>query len=324
MSCQNNIKNLALAVLNYENQKKALPAAADIAVTPVGSDQFSDSAQIDVAVSWIVKILPQIEEGPLADQVKQRNMTTLSGVDPLANTIRPWEAQPKVLLCPSDSGLGRFYSPPASRSATFQIGFNFGKGNYAAYVGPEHIRNMRIFPGVMINEPQPVSRITDGLSKTIMLAEVRTRDVTTDPRGAWFAALAGGSLLSFDMHSDSAPPTQTPIITAPSKRNTPYTPLDIADAPPLLPNVGHSWLNQDFIRQCDDGLIADVNDGMPCMGETSTRSAAAPRSLHSGGVNAAHADASVTFINDNIDRYLMARLVSINDGQGDAEGYQAK
>jgi hypothetical protein len=42
--------------------------------------------------------------------------------------------------------------------------------------------------------------------------------------------------------------------------------------------------------------------------------------MHSGGVNAAHGDASVTFINNDIEIFLMARLVSSNDGQGEREG----
>jgi prepilin-type N-terminal cleavage/methylation domain-containing protein len=321
MSCQNNVKNLALAVLNYENQMKALPPGADMAAT--AGEQFSDSSQVDAAVSWIVKILPQIEEQPLADQIKQLSLTSLSNINPATAVTRPWESQPKVLFCPSDSALNRVYTPSASRGGGFQAGFSFGKGNYAAYVGPEHIRNMRVYPGVMINEPQPVSKITDGMSKTIMLAEVRTRDVATDPRGAWFGAFAGGSLLSFDMHSDSGPNANSPVITAPNKRNVPYIPYDIADAPPLLPNIGHDWLNWDFIRQCDDSVAADI-EGMKCGPETTTRSAAAPRSQHVGGVNAAHADASVTFINNDVDRFLMARMVSINDGQGDVQGYSAQ
>jgi prepilin-type N-terminal cleavage/methylation domain-containing protein len=322
MSCQNNAKNLALAVLNYENQNKALPPAADLPAT--SGEQFGDSNQIDVAYSWIVKILPQIEEQPLADQIKQLSLASLAGVTPSTTATRPWEAQPKVLFCPSDAAPNRFYTPSASRGAGFQTGFSFGKGNYAAYVGPEHIRNMRVYPGVMINEPQPVSKITDGMSKTIMLAEVRTRDVATDPRGAWFGAFAGGSLLSFDMHSDSAPNANNPVITAPNRRNAPYIPYDISDAPPLLPNVGHDWLNEDYIRQCDDSVAADINDGMKCFVQSGTRSAAAPRSQHIGGVNAAHADASVTFINNDIDRFLMARMVSINDGQGDVQGYSGQ
>jgi prepilin-type processing-associated H-X9-DG protein len=45
---------------------------------------------------------------------------------------------------------------------------------------------------------------------------------------------------------------------------------------------------------------------------------AAPRSLHPGGVNAAHLDGHAAFIKDEIDEVVMAYLVSINDGQATA------
>ena len=65
---------------------------------------------------------------------------------------------------------------------------------------------MRCFPGAMINEPQPLKRITDGISKTLMLSEVRTRDDENDERGAWAIGINGSSILGFDMHSTTATP----------------------------------------------------------------------------------------------------------------------
>src|SRR5262249_49476306 len=158
---------------------------------PSSGEIWSDSGEIDLAFSWIVQILPQIEEASLADQFKQLNITSYSGYNPTTSTIRPWESQPKILLCPSDSAANRFYSPGGSRGSGFMTGFNFAKGNYAAYVCPEHSRSMRVFPGAMINEPQSLAKISDGTSKTILLAEVRTRDNTSDSRGAWAGAFTG-------------------------------------------------------------------------------------------------------------------------------------
>ena len=55
---------------------------------------------------------------------------------------------------------------------------------------------------------------------------------------------------------------------------------------------------------------------MPC-GTFSTfgYSSAAARSLHPSGVNAAFVDGHVSFLNDNIDEFTMAYLISIQDGQ---------
>jgi prepilin-type N-terminal cleavage/methylation domain-containing protein/prepilin-type processing-associated H-X9-DG protein len=322
IACQNSLHNLALAVLNYENQKKALPPGADIEPnTPAASPIiWSHANDVDVAQSWVMKILPQIEEQQLADQIGGKvpfNDHALSTA-----VVRPWEAQPAILLCPSDGARGRFYVPQGRGTgpAIFAPNLRFGKGNYAAYVTPEHVVRMRVYPGAMINEPQPLSRITDGQSKTIMLAEVRTRDHEQDPRGTWAAALVGGSILGFDMHSKALP---EPNATT-AKWSAPYNPFVYVNTPGLVPNSTASYANEDWLRgQCPDANVAAV-EGMPCnsSGQTATRSGAAPRSLHPSGVNAAHADGSVFFLSNDIDVHLMARMVSINDGQGETEREQ--
>jgi len=306
VNCQSNIKNLALAVLNYENQKKALPAGAEL--DPPAGQEIFDSSAIDLEVSWIVRILPQIEEQSVYDSFDlEKRFTDQAATLKLANN--PQTAQPDLLICPSDAARGRFYE---SRNS---YGLRFGKGNYAAYVSPEHIRSMRIFPAALINEPQSLARITDGTSKTIVLAEVRTREDETDPRGVWAAAFAGGSLLGFDLHSK-----HHQDVTNASQRNQSYSPFIYGGTNPgLPPNTPQSWGNLDYIRECPDAGAAAI-DLMPCTSQTSSRSSAAPRSMHMGGVNASHVDGSVVWLGDDIDQFLMARMISINDAQGEING----
>ncbi len=47
---------------------------------------------------------------------------------------------------------------------------------------------------------------------------------------------------------------------------------------------------------------------------------ASPRSLHTGGVNVAFLDGHTGFVTDDVDEYVYAYLISINDGQLDG-GY---
>jgi prepilin-type N-terminal cleavage/methylation domain-containing protein/prepilin-type processing-associated H-X9-DG protein len=311
VQCQNGAKNLALAVLNYENQKRALPPAVEVA--PSQGEIWGSSAELDLHLSWIAYILPQIEEQDLADQFELGKRLSDSVVaQALRDKGNPQEAQPPILICPSDSARGRLY---ANLRTTWNL--RLGKGNYAAYTSPEHVRSMRVFPGAMINEHQPLSRISDGTSKTLMIAEVRTRENELDPRGVWAAAWAGGSLLAFDMHSK-----RHPDVTASSPRNAPYSPFIYGGTNPgLPPNSPQNWGNVDYIRECPEPAAAGL-DGMPCTSQSPTRSTAASRSSHPGGVNASHVDGSVIFILDEIDQFLMARMVSINDGEGELEGEQ--
>jgi prepilin-type N-terminal cleavage/methylation domain-containing protein len=320
-ACQNNLKNLALAVLTYENQRKGLPPGTN-APSPTGSEVWSSSALVDNELSWIVQVLPQLEEQALYDRFyPDRPILPLGGRpgQDFVNRGNPQEAQPQILLCPSDTSRGRSFKETVG---TFSA-FRFGKGNYAAYVSPVHTVCMRTLPGALINEVQPLSRISDGTSKTIMLAEVRTRDPETDPRGVWAASWAGGSILAYDMHTRQVGATsgQTAEIGCATKRNTRYVPVIYPDDDSLVPNSPPQGNNQDYVRVCLDSGSA-LFDLMPCTTQSPTRATAAPRSSHVGGVNATHVDGSGMWIANDIDPYLMGRMVSINDGQAEVEGFQ--
>jgi len=310
ISCQNNVKNLALAVLNYENQRKGLPAAATTA--PTSGEQWGSVDDLETDYSWIVRILPQLEEQALYDKFVLNKKTKVDAPEPnLINAGNPQSAQPAPLLCPSDSARDRFWTDPSIGSGQMQ----FGKGNYAAFVSPVHVVCMRTYPGALINETQPLGRIVDGTSKTLLLSEVRTRDHSRDQRGVWSAALSCGSVLAYDMHSNGGTGCGT-------KRNEPYIPKENTAIDAFTPN-GRPEGNSDRLRVCPEPSVADL-ELMPCSPDNGTWVSGAPRSRHPGGVNSANCDGSVQFLDDNIEKYVMARMVSINDGQGNVEGYLAK
>ncbi len=315
VSCQNNVKNLALAVLNFEVAKRALPPACY--TPPNNGELWSKGELIEGDLSWIVQILPQLEEQALYDKFNLKKIIGNSGstlpVQDLVAQGNPQQAQPSLLLCPSDTAIGRTYF---NGGDAIVPSIRFGKGNYAAYVSAEHVRNMRIFPAAFINEPQKLSRITDGTSHTLMVAEVRTRDVENDPRGVWAAAWAGGSILGFDMHS-KAPYSD---VTDAYQARSPYSPFVYGGTNPgLVPNAPATWGNADYIRVCPFSEQAGL-EGMPCVKQQPTRQSAAARSSHTGGVNASHVDGSVIFIGDDIEQHLMARMVCGYDGEGLIEG----
>jgi prepilin-type N-terminal cleavage/methylation domain-containing protein len=314
ISCSNNIKNLALAVLTYADAKKGLPPATG-APQPATSELI-DTGIIDNELSWIVQILPQIEEQALYGQFQPAKAILPAGTRPgqdLVTQGNPQEAQPTILLCPSDGARSRTYKENRTTFAAIR----FAKANYAAYVSPVHASCMRAYSASMINEIQPFKRFTDGTTKTVMLAEVRTRDDELDSRGVWAASWMGGSILAYDMHALVAGAAE---ISCSDKRNAPYSPMIYVGVDSMPPNTGAGWSNQDYIRSCDDK--ASLFDQMPCHAQSGTRSAASPRSTHTGGVNAAHVDGSGIWISNDIDMHLMARMVSINDGQGEFEGFK--
>ncbi|HMO84381.1 MAG TPA: DUF1559 domain-containing protein, partial [Lacipirellulaceae bacterium] len=164
--CQSNIRNLALAVLNYEQSKGSLPQSSDATVTNVSVNIYSGSQ-----LSWIVRILPQIEQQQLFQQFDLKKAFNVFINENVATAPTPELAQPGILLCPSDNAQGRVYR--AGR-INFTGNRAFGKGNYVAYASAEHVECQMLAPGVLTNEAQDIRRIEDGLSNTLMLTEVRT------------------------------------------------------------------------------------------------------------------------------------------------------
>src|SRR5262245_27968278 len=120
--CRSNMRQLSLAITNYENQNKRYPPAGLTGGTIADIHQGPFNLRGDPMMSWIVLVLPFMEEQSLYRQF-DRTRSILNQVnDPQARQL-------KTLFCPSDQAAGRLYSDPA-----LTFGKRFGKGNYAAFV----------------------------------------------------------------------------------------------------------------------------------------------------------------------------------------------
>lgn len=300
MSCQNNLHNLALSVLNYESSHSDLPPSSQMQPLSGGRSGVSRGwvAYSGPQFSAFVRILPYMEQQALYDQFD----LSVSALEQDQN-VKPQEAQPNFLLCPSDSAVGLFYE-----SSSFSNGRSFAKGNYAAYCAPEHAVSSKIWPGALVNGQQSLSRIEDGTSNTVMLTEVRTRDEPTDHRGAWALDWPAATVLAMDMHGDVG--ALTNIVE--QQIDVPYRPGPQYVQYALTPNLAPGNLGIDELRECNDPEEAELQ-GMQC---TTGRQdyTASPRSLHVGGVNSTNVDGSVHFLNDDIDPLVLAVLICINDG----------
>jgi prepilin-type N-terminal cleavage/methylation domain-containing protein/prepilin-type processing-associated H-X9-DG protein len=305
--CANNMRQLSLAVLNYESSHKLLPPAG---IAQVTKDKVFD---IDVfnpfagtRFSWIVEVLPFLEEQALYDKFDHSKQIPFQDQNPQATSL------PK-LLCPSDEAGPRHYDYREVRVAVC------AKGNYAAYVSPFHIDLQMIYPGALVADRQRIGQISGGVSPTLLLSEVRTLDHVHDQRGAWALPLAGASLLAFDMHPIDWPYEHSSSITPPSRM------MNRARYVPNLNSIGKTQppnglgLNKDTLIKpdCDEISGQGAAAGMPCNanlppGATGYMSAA-PRSLHPGGVNAAYLDGHTSFLENDVDEVVMALAVSVTD-----------
>jgi prepilin-type processing-associated H-X9-DG protein len=295
MQCASNIRQVGIAILNYEGLHSALPkagivdsGASDFCVDP----RYCFDPRSGKMMSWLVQILPQLEEGTLYQRFDQSRSV-------LDQPSEPQAEQLAVLLCPSDSARGRYFVHPELTD-----GKRFGKGNYAAYVSPFHVENNPAFPGALIgNRTQNTKHVTDGLSRTLLLAEIRTRDNEYDQRGAWALPWTGASLLAFDMHAEGG-----------IDERYAYSEMSFGHTQP--PN--NQGPNVDMLYDCQQLADAQLR-GMPCsswrLGTPSEYLSAAARSQHPGGVNTLFLDGHVQFLEDDVSEIVMAYTVSINDGQ---------
>jgi prepilin-type processing-associated H-X9-DG protein len=309
LQCANNLKQLALAALNYESSMGHLPPSAildslEMSVTKNGvlEDYPVVDQRLGKQFSWVVTLLPFMERQNLYNEFD------------LSVSVFEQESEPQSrpissLMCPSDEAQSRYLF-----DESLTHGKLFAKGNYAAFVSPYHIDLQLIYPGAFIATGQPLKHVVDGISRTVALTEVRTLDHFQDERGAWALPWAGSSILSFDMHHRC-------LVGYTCPEDPYYRPDPRSLGLTQVPNSSGQVVDTlHFCASGSDQKRQSLFDGMPCgkwlavVGVTGYYSAA-PRSLHVGGVNATFVDGHVGFLLDDIDEFSMAYQISVNDGQ---------
>ncbi len=159
------------------------------------------------------------------------------------------------------------------------------------------------------------------MSNTLLASEVRTLDDERDIRGVWAAPWNAASLLAFDMHPEIT--GGNPDGTGVGDRYLVETHAVYVASPESVGEAqtpNNQGPNGDVLGNCL--AVPSAAAGMPCLQPTAgnfvglfAHLSAAPRSNHPGGVNAAFLDGHVTFLPNEIDEFIMAYAVSVNDGQ---------
>jgi prepilin-type N-terminal cleavage/methylation domain-containing protein/prepilin-type processing-associated H-X9-DG protein len=294
IQCASNLKQVALAVQSYETAHKKLPAAGILA-DPEEAVYFTWYLRVDMRsgtnYSWIVSILPYLEEQALYDQFDFSLPVT-------RNPSEPQQSQPPSLICPSDGATGRFFEMAEQSSSRL---VRFGKTNIAAFASAFHVDSYEAY-GAFPPYGLELKQIIDGTSKTLAFAEIRTREHIHDQRGAWALPWSGSSLLAFDMH-----PLQW---DRPGRDEVPYEPDPRSLGATQPPNG--NW--PDVLYECPEKQAA-LLEGLPCDDVWEGYISAAPRSVHPGGANSAFLDGHIEFLPDDIDEFAMVYMVHIRDGE---------
>lgn len=308
--CTSNMKNLALAVHSFHDGNKRFPATLTF---PENASQLANppSPLNDQKLfgNWAIDILPYVEEQALHDKfvISQDPLVTLRH-DPNA-AARATELE--VMLCPSDAGRGNLFQ--GSGGGASAPG-NWARGNYgynAVQFWPDgtvwtnmlkldRLRNyydfnigMGGFDDGVFRQLMNFSKITDGASKTIMLAEMRVGVSSLDRRGVWAMGMCGSNFhcrhVGYGINSCAG--YEDDIF-----RSSDFIDVEVP--------------KETLLADC---MMPDPSAGSNVSGQSVVRS------RHPGGAHCALADGSVRFMSDFIDGGGIVTDGVINEKQGEAD-----
>lgn len=150
-SCVNNVSQVGLASHNYEFHFEALPAGVTNPDGPIRNEPKG------IHVSWIVRLLPYLEQNPLASK-----FDSASGAYADANSLVR-AAQISVLHCPSSP------IPPVNEASTVARSSYVGCHHDVEAPIDEHNHGL-----LFLNSKIRYSEIYDGSANTILIAEALT------------------------------------------------------------------------------------------------------------------------------------------------------
>jgi prepilin-type N-terminal cleavage/methylation domain-containing protein/prepilin-type processing-associated H-X9-DG protein len=177
--CRNNLKQIGIALHNFEGRMKKFPAGYVDKNPNATCDATGD---LGPGWGWAAYLLNDLDQANVARKI---DFTKTVGVDPIAQT------QLSVFLCPADDPVGTFtvYGTSAVLAHANYIASN-GVGETSAYPGNNDGAFLR-------NRMMRVRDIQDGLSNTIFIGERNSRHATA----AWAGAVPGG-MVTADQSSD--------------------------------------------------------------------------------------------------------------------------
>jgi prepilin-type N-terminal cleavage/methylation domain-containing protein len=289
MSCSNNLKQIGLAMLNYESATRAIPPSACI------------NPKVTTNASWSIhgRLFPYLEQNVLADKV---NLSVVWSAQPILN-----ELTIPTYRCPSD--------PKISVLRTHSSGVNLYPTTYAFNVGTWFIFDPVSGRGgdgaTYPNARLGMQSMIDGTSQTLWCAEVH----------AWqaYTRNAGPSSISI-------PETVSDVATVANSGLKDRLNADGTGTSHTEWTNGHSWHScftttlppNTQVPFTWGGVKYNIDYGSQQEGSSTSRSsygAFTARSWHTGLVNACLVDGSVHGFNASMDKEIWRALGTRSGGE---------
>ncbi len=308
--CTNNLKQIGLAMHNYHDSYRSLPAPgyewgggvfrnrcrATRGMATAVQDEPLDASSMNHGQSWVVGVLPYLEQQPLQDSFfaaaptldsgwgSPRSCWFSLGTTSEGHALAPvLENELPFLQCPSDAGIKTAFAvgPSGSQARISRINYGVNAGpSPAASWGEPAFRNNEADRGpfsfgIAWEYCADFAAMTDGTSNTILLGELVAASNGADTRGAW--AFSSGPFINGG------------DVIGPNSR--------FPDHPP---RCGH---------------VDSTNRHLVCTDAINPVAYQTARSYHPGGVHICLGDASVRFVNDTIDGTVWRNLMAMSSGQ---------
>ncbi|MCA9234420.1 MAG: DUF1559 domain-containing protein [Planctomycetales bacterium] len=186
MQCQNNLKQIALAALNHESARGALPP---------GCVAYADDENRDnVGTGWAIEMLPYMEQGALYERYDFEGKKSYR----TANNVSTSQTFLTTYICPTDEFASelvapqgepnREFAPSTYKAVSGVIDLTRTGGSpvyWDRYYGnatfQEKLSDFELLRGALpatgegfVLHPTKISQITDGTSNTTLVGEYHT------------------------------------------------------------------------------------------------------------------------------------------------------
>lgn len=299
--CRNNLKQLGLALHNYESSHGRFPPGGILVewqgFPPATVETWRRQPWRQFwAAGLIPNLLPYLDQAPLHEQMTFGiGIGRFSWRPQRAVMTRLVKTRLPTLICPSDPH-SEMLNTVATQNIFYAPGYpdpaeqGTSRTNYAANFGPDrawdpaHFANASkrgVFSG--IGEWGAALRdITDGTSNTIAFSEIIASSNPEDGRGCWIGGVKNW-FAGYNRDTWNSPPPRTP--------NDRY---------------------RDWVEYVKTG---NTLDPPAWRGWQGVRNSQTSRSRHVGGVHSLFCDGSVGFVSENIDANVWIHALSSQGGE---------
>ncbi len=347
MSCGNNMKQLGLAMHNYHSAFNALPVSGGGTDNTAGNTATGTEGN-GRRLSWLIPILPYIEQQAMWQQISNPMDSNADGtvdfpaMGPRAwNTnYTPWMTDVGAYRCPSDPGRGSPAMGRTNYACSYGDSCHYGDGGPLGSTNGFYWENSGAAQNVNKSQrgffvfrwtcnginglgtgrsrpPMQFRDITDGLSNTIMLAEIATH---VDPKRISTDAAVGPGFVELGNDPGWAQTTGAA---------NPQRPMFWANGTnSIVENLnggygrGYRWADAAMIYTVFNTILPPNGSLVMPNNSDSAWAMAPPSSNHQGGVQIVMGDGSVKFVTDSIEAGNQhAQVVWTNNNPGSGSPY---